>query len=92
MIDEYIRVSKHAAIRAQQRGLTAQDIGLILEIGTEIDDEAVELRDIDVQHAIERCKHQIQRLEHLRGRRLIISGETLVTCYHATRRRRFARR
>lgn len=55
--------------------------------GIELD---LPLPDKDAAREIERRKHEIQQLERLRGSKIIVKGDTLVTLYHAqTPSRRF---
>jgi len=82
-----IRLTKHAKRRAAQRCISPNDLDLILLYGTEIPDrkgEAYLLRKKDVDTAIRSLKGRIQRLEKLTGCAAVLSGEDVITTYHAT--------
>jgi hypothetical protein len=73
-------LSRHAAARAQQRGIQDSDIPVIVGAGTPIDD-SVFLLARDVNREIQRRKREICALERLRGCRVVIDGQTVVTVY-----------
>lgn len=77
-------LSSHAAARVQQRGVRESDIPVILDAGTPVDDESVLLLSQDVDREIRKYKKAISTLERLRGCRVIMAGETVVTVYRAT--------
>ena len=43
---------------------------------------------IDLERETHRLKHEIHMLERLRGRKLVVSDGTVVTCYRSSRRDR----
>ena len=73
----------HAIVRMSQRGLTADDVGLIMHLGTEVEGGYLVLeRDYK---AFERMVKQIlERARKLAGKRVVVKADTLVTAYHAT--------
>ena len=71
----------HAKTRMRQRGIRSGDIALILECGTQIDDETWFMRHRDVRLEIERCKQEIQILERLASKKVVMRGEQIVTVY-----------
>jgi hypothetical protein len=81
-----LTLSSHAAIRVQQRGIRESDIPVILDAGTPVDDESILLLSQDVDREIRKYKKAISTLERLRGCRVILAGQTVVTVYRATRR------
>jgi hypothetical protein len=74
-------LSRHAESRAQQRGIRESDIPVIVGAGTPIDDDGVFLLARDVDREIQRRKREICALERLRGCRVVIDGQTVVTIY-----------
>lgn len=82
----------HAQARMRQRGFREEDADLVFRIGTRVADDAFLLTDKDAARAIRKRKQEIQQLERLRGSKVIVEGETLITLYHATLQRRRAHR
>jgi hypothetical protein len=74
-------LSSHAEARAQQRGIRESDIPVIVAAGTPVDDDSVFLLARDVDREIQRRKREICALERLRGCRVVIEGQTVVTIY-----------
>lgn len=78
------RLSRHAAIRAQQRGIRESDIPVIVAAGTPVDDDSLLLLARDVDREIRRRKQEISALERLKGCRVVIANQTVVTVYRAS--------
>ncbi len=74
-------LSRHAEVRARQRGIRQSDIPVIIAAGTPIDDDSVYLLARDVDREIQRRKREICALERLRGCRVVIKAQTVVTIY-----------
>lgn len=83
--------SRHAEVRARQRGFKDEDFDLLVRYGTPVGDNAIMLRDKDVANEIAERKREIQKLERLRRCKAIVCRETIVTVYkgkkHHRRRR-----
>ncbi|MBT5378971.1 MAG: hypothetical protein HOL08_07950 [Opitutae bacterium] len=75
-----MKLTKHAEIRLQQRGMKPSDIDLIMEHGASMRDGFF-LRRQDVQNATSSLKKTIQRLEKLAGHAVIAKGESVLTAY-----------
>ncbi|WP_020503951.1 DUF4258 domain-containing protein [Lamprocystis purpurea] len=73
--------SNHALARVRQRGLRERDVAMVLDAGTLLGEDSVMLLDQDVARAIETRKREIAALERLRGCRVVMGGETVVTVY-----------
>ena len=73
--------SRHATQRMNQRGLRKTDIDLILRCGTPITRDRIQLRRTDVADAIAEHRREIQRLERLRDRTVVVREDIIVTCY-----------
>lgn len=86
--------SRHAEKRLNQRGLRPHDVDLLLNSATQVSPDAYLLMNSDVDREILRRKREIQQLEKLRGMKLVVEGETLVTAYRSkqTDQRRTIRR
>ena len=80
------RKSKHAQVRARQRGYRDSDIDFVIKHGTNVDDGSF-LTDGDVHKAIEKRKQEIQQFSRLKGTVVIVSGDTIVTTYRPDKRR-----
>ena len=72
-------VSKHASVRAQQRGITSMIVELILQFGTPFEKpgNAVEYR-------LQRrdIKQIIQSLDKANKKAVLINGDTVITVYN----------
>ncbi len=71
-----LRLTHHAEVRMRQRGFRKADVDLVLSVATRVADDAFFLTDQD-------AAREIQQLERLRGSKIIVGGDTLVTLYHA---------
>ena len=88
-----MQLTAHAHTRMQQRAVRDRDLALILKFGTEFDDGLI-LKDKDVAVAISSMREEIRRLENLRGKAVILEGDTVLTTYNPSKRRlkRFLRK
>lgn len=77
-----LTLSGHARVRLRQRGMREADVETIVTHGTLIGDDTYVLRSDDVAREIERRKGEIARLERLRNRKVVLGGQTVVTCCH----------
>ncbi len=76
-----ITYTQHARTRMQQRGIRKADIPIILEYGTQIDDETYFMRNRDAVHEIETRKREIQTLSRLVNRKVVIRDGRVITAY-----------
>ncbi len=76
-----ITYTRHAETRMQQRGIREKDIPLIIEWGTQVDDEAWIALRRDVAREIEIRKREIQVLERLANCKVVMRGKSVVTAY-----------
>lgn len=83
-----LSLTHHAQARIRQRGFREDDVDLVFRVGTRVADDAFLLTDKDAARAIRKRKQEIQQLERLRGSKVIVEGETLITLYHTARRGR----
>ncbi len=74
---------RHAEKRFNQRGLRNTDVELVLDSASRVAPDAYLLTNRDVEREISRRKQEIQRLEKLRGTKLVVDGDTLITAYHS---------
>ncbi len=81
MLDHVL--TRHAEIRKRQRGLRDADLHLLLDCATQVAPDAYLLTRKDATREIARCKRKIQQLERLSGRKVVVDGETVLTCYHS---------
>ncbi len=81
-----ITLTLHAQSRTRQRGIRESDIPVIVATGTPVDDDSLFLLNQDVDREIRKKKQEIAALERLRGCRVVIAGETVVTVYRPSRR------
>ena len=81
-----LRFTQHAETRMRQRGFRNADVSLVFSVATRVADDAFFLSDKDAAREIERRRHEIQQLEHLRGTKLIVDCENVITLYHSDRK------
>lgn len=79
-------LSRHAETRMAQRGLTIKDAELIALIGAEVADGFL-VRAQDCQLIESSLKGLIDRVRRLKGKRLVVADDRVVTAYHASRRK-----
>lgn len=73
--------TRHAQTRTQQRAIRKADIRLIRKHGTMVDDDTWLLLRRDAIREIEIRKKEIQQLERLKNRKVVIREDWLVTAY-----------
>jgi hypothetical protein len=77
----------------RQRGLSGNDLELLLLLGVEVPDGYLATRKACVE-VTRRLKRIIDMIDRLHGKRAVVAGDVLVTAYHcsnAQRRRLVAR-
>ena len=67
--------TRHAETRMQQRAIRERDIPLVIELGTQVDDETWILLKRDVAREIDIRKREIQKLERLANCKVVMLGE-----------------
>jgi hypothetical protein len=82
-----INFSDHALLRLAQRGIPTSDVELLMTLGTEVEGGYLIL-DRDLLAAEKQLKRTLTDLRRLRGKRLVLQHGTLITAYHASRRKR----
>lgn len=73
--------TRHARTRNQQRGIRGTDIRLIQQFGTPVDRDTWLMRRRDVAREIANRKREIQTLERLKNRKVVIIDEHVITAY-----------
>jgi hypothetical protein len=76
-----LKLTNHAIQRISQRGITPCDIDLVLSLGTEVRDGYL-MREKDCRARVAALKREIERIERLEGKRVVIAGECVVTTFH----------
>ena len=79
MID--ISYTRHAETRMKQRAIRERDIPLIIELGTQVDDETWFMCNRDVSREIESLKREIHRLERLANCKVVMRAGRVITAY-----------
>lgn len=77
----HLAYSTHADTRMNQRGMRKADIELILRYGTAVTPDRFCLKKRDVNDVITRHRREIQQLERLRSRTVVVNGDVIVTCF-----------
>jgi hypothetical protein len=81
-----IHLTDHALVRLAQRGILANDIELIMLLGTEVEDGYLILeRDLLVTER--QLKRALGIVQRLRGKRLVMQHNKLITAYRASHRK-----
>lgn len=79
-----LTISRHASTRLAQRGVSSSDADLIVRFGTEVEGGYIFLE--KNYNDLEReLKATLQKVRHLRGKRVVLESGHLVTAYHATK-------
>lgn len=76
----------HAEARTSQRGIRASDLELLRLVGLPVHDGFL-ATDKGCEEIERQCKYLVERLRHLRGKRMVVCGGRIVTAYHASRRK-----
>lgn len=76
-------LSRHAETRMRQRGVRPNDLEIVFRYGAEIGEDVYFLADRNVDRGIQNLKWEIQALERLRGQKVVVAGDTVVTCYRS---------
>lgn len=79
------RYSIHVSQRMQQRSMRKKDLNLVLEYGTQVDDDSFLLSNKDIAREKRRLKREIQALDRLRGVKVVIKVGVIVTSLRATK-------
>lgn len=74
-------LTNHATTRMQQRGLRKADMDLLLQTATQVSPDAYLLTQKDAEREISTRKDEIQRLERLKGRKIVVDGNVILTQY-----------
>lgn len=80
------RLTDHAQKRMNQRGLRDADLRLLLASATQVSSDSYLLTREDVAREIAERKRDIQRLERMSGYKVVVDGETIITCYRSSAR------
>lgn len=75
-------LTRHAMMRMGQRAFRDDDIDLIALIGTQVEDGYIVLNR-DRQAAERELKRLLERIRRLSGKRLVVTGGSIVTAYRA---------
>lgn len=75
-------LTRHAEKRMRQRGLRNCDLSLLLDAATPLADDAWLLTAADADREIARRKREIEHLQRLRGCKVVVSGDAIVTVCH----------
>ena len=87
-------LTHHAETRMRQRGLRGTDLDLLLASATRLADDAWLMTDAVTEREIARRKREIEQLQRLRGCKIVVVGDAIVTVCHMrpVARRRALRR
>ena len=76
-------LSRHGQKRMQQRGTCRRDVELVYACGTQTEPEIWLMLRCDVRREIETRRREIQVLERLVGRKVVVIDGVLITTYVA---------
>jgi hypothetical protein len=80
-----LALTRHAAVRAAQRGITLKDIELIALIGTEVEGGYF-VRHKDYQEIEVILRDLMHRLKRVVGKRSVVETGQVITAYHASKK------
>lgn len=81
-------LARHGEQRTAQRGFLHSGIKTIIQFGEMISDQELLMTNREISARIMELKSEIQRLDKLRNRKLVVDGSTIVTGYCLTKRAR----
>jgi hypothetical protein len=73
----------HVQSRMRQRGLRDDDLRLLLETASQVSPDAYLLTERDAAREIAMRKREIQQIGRLKGCKVVIQGDAVITCYHS---------
>lgn len=74
----------HAEARMRQRGLRDADLSLVMEVASPVGADVWLMTDEAVEQEITRLKRRLQRVERLRGTKVVVNDGAIVTAYRST--------
>ena len=74
--------SSHARTRMRQRGMSENDVRLIVEFGSDVRHGLRQLLGRDIDREVRRLKRRIQDFERLRNCAVIHEDNSVITAYH----------
>lgn len=77
-----LALTRHAEARMRQRGLRDRDFALVLDVATPLADDAWLVTDADADREIAQRKREIEQFQRLRGCKVVVSGDAIVTVCH----------
>jgi hypothetical protein len=77
-----VTLSRHAIRRLEQRSISESDVDLVIRLGTEVQDGYLMI-ERDCQTLVDELKRDIQRIQRLSGKRIVIDGSHVITAFHA---------
>jgi len=81
-----VDLTLHAEARTSQRGIRASDLDLLHLIGLPVQDGFL-ATDTGCEELERQCKNLLERLRHVRGKRMVVCSGRVVTAYHTSRRK-----
>jgi len=79
-----LTLTPHVEKRMRQRGLRDADLSLVMEVASPVGADVWLLTDEDVAREVGRLKRRLQRVERLRGTKVVVSEDAVVTAYRST--------
>jgi hypothetical protein len=83
---EIMHTTQHAKVRMKQRGLRVDDLSLVVDTAEHITPNKLFMTAAAADRAIARRKQEIQQLERLKGKLLVVDGNTIITVYHTVKK------
>lgn len=78
--------TRHAEKRVAQRGIREEDLDLAMEMGTEVEG-GILVREKDCDEIARQHKRFIERVLRLKGIRIVVANESVITAYRASGRK-----
>jgi len=81
-----LKITQHAQQRQSQRGFSRSNLALIYLFGETISDQEVFMTNREIDILTQELKSQLQKLDKLRNRKLVVDGSTVITGYCLNKR------
>ena len=76
-----LKLTRHGEMRMQQRGMSRRDVELVYACGTQTEPGSWLMLRRDVKREIEARRREIQTLERIEGRKVVVIDGVLISTY-----------
>ena len=87
-----ITTTRHCEIRMAQRGINSSDLDLVFNFGIKVGQDQIMVTKRIAAEMVQELKKLIDRVEHAKGKSIVVKDGRIVTVYHQTKPIRKQRR